>query len=361
LPFEIRRDSPRIVEIAKVLFVLLAAQAVPNMAHGQNAEKATVLFKQGNELRRSGNYQAALGRYNDAYKLYPNYRIVFNIALTHEKLGNNVHAYRSYKKFLEISSGRSPERKLARAHKKIFQLEKKLSFLNVSCKKEGATIWVDGTVLDRSLLKDKIALIPGTHNFVARAKGHWPYSRSLETYAGVETSLEIVLRPYLKPSAPAPATRPSEPDEEESPPDLATPLPGPQEDHHAEDSSNDKADINRTVGWALFGTGLALAAGAGALYGVGYYMVDKEYKEYSSLTLVNTDFESSWNDVEQAGYWYVGGHVMAGLAITAIGTSIILLATRTNDDSESTPDGTVPPLSINFNEQGASLVFSRGF
>jgi tetratricopeptide (TPR) repeat protein len=81
---------------------LLAAPALALAAEPSAAvvEKAVELVSLGNTAYREGNFAAALGHYQEAYRLRPTAKILFNRAQCHRKLRQHERALSLYNEYL---------------------------------------------------------------------------------------------------------------------------------------------------------------------------------------------------------------------------------------------------------------------
>jgi hypothetical protein len=72
-------------------------------AHGENQgarRQAQLLFKRGTERLTATDYQAAVDDYLEAYRLFPDPRMHFNIAHAYRLAGDKPHAIEHYQKFI---------------------------------------------------------------------------------------------------------------------------------------------------------------------------------------------------------------------------------------------------------------------
>jgi len=305
------------------LFILL-----PSPALAGDREQAGALFVEGNELRLAGKYKEALDKYNEAYKLLPNFKIEYNTALVLEKLGNHTAAYMTYKSFLKSGEGKSPEKMLDTARQKVKELKQKIALVRVISSVKGATVKFNGLDIGRTPLPDNWEMAVDAPKNV----GVWLEAEGYQTFTSsqyLKPGQEVVIRAELKPlnqqaPEPTPAATKSEP---ESPLPAAT-VPAPEGD--ADDQLIQKRRSKTIWAWTTLGLGLACAAGAGVFYGVGYSQVTAAHDEYNELpsTASVSTRDEKWAEVESASKLYIGGHVLAGVAAVAVGVSIYMFVTR---------------------------------
>ena len=75
-------------------FAVLALSAVPMRAHAQATPDARVLFEQGLTDFRTGNFRPALTAFQRVFELTGNHAVLFNIAVTWQRLGEPGEAAR---------------------------------------------------------------------------------------------------------------------------------------------------------------------------------------------------------------------------------------------------------------------------
>ena len=93
--------------------------------------RASVLFKEGNRLRKERRFTEALEKYDEAYRIYPSYKIDLNRGLTLQDLGREPEAAMAYQRFLYQGAGKISEKKKALALRKLGELQKRLALLEV--------------------------------------------------------------------------------------------------------------------------------------------------------------------------------------------------------------------------------------
>ena len=77
--------------------------------------KAKALYKDGETAYNLGQFDAALGKYTEAYKLKPLPGFLFNIAQCHKQLGQYERAAFFYGRFIDTSPPKAPNVELARS------------------------------------------------------------------------------------------------------------------------------------------------------------------------------------------------------------------------------------------------------
>src|SRR4051812_8543137 len=86
------------------LLLALALQAAPP----SDEARAKALFKEGETSYNLGQFDAALAKYTEAYKLKPLPGFLFNIAQCHKQLGQYERAAFFYGRFIDTSGPKAP-------------------------------------------------------------------------------------------------------------------------------------------------------------------------------------------------------------------------------------------------------------
>lgn len=304
-------------ELLSVALLAVALLALPSDALAQSPRKqAEVLLREGNRLFHGGDHAAALDRFRRARALFPSYKIAFNLATTLDALGRLIEAATQYAAFLSgagAGTDTAPDA-LAKAHARVAQLDRLLARLVIRTKVAGALVTVDGRELGRTPLKPElIYLTAGSHRVVLRHPGHPPLSQAVELKAGERQALS-----WPAASAAVPASRPvaaaaatSRPAQAPASAPIAAPAP----------ESVPTPPRSRLWAWVTLGVGVACAAGAGVLYGVGSAQGDAAHERYLAAWRLE-EISSHRADVESAERLLIGGHVLVGVAAVAVGLSI---------------------------------------
>jgi len=285
-------------------------------------QRARVLFRQANKLFSRGMYLDALQEYREAQKLYRSFKIDLNIGATLDAMGRRTEAAAFIERFL-VQSASAPAEIINAATKRLTELKKKLSSVKVSSLVEGATLRVDGKAVGKTPIELPIYLEPGSHELTLEREGHLPTTRKLDLAAGQHESMDLTPR-----VPPPPPTRPAV-----MPPPVPT---GP-------DPSVIEARRRSKTIWAYstLGVGVALAATASVLYGVGASQGGSAHDKYREATDPD-EMAAHYDDVESAKTKLLVGHVLMGAAAAAVGVSIYMFLTRPTVESRSVRVGFFP-------------------
>src|SRR5262245_15776882 len=95
---------------ALLLLVAWIAQAAPITPIDPDAKaKAQGLLKEGTALYQQGSFEAALAKFEAAFRVYPSAKLQFNIAQANRDLNRPVEAMHAFEAFLAGAPEAAPE------------------------------------------------------------------------------------------------------------------------------------------------------------------------------------------------------------------------------------------------------------
>jgi hypothetical protein len=155
-----------------VAFVGSGLDARAQVESEPEKERARALLREGNAKLDQGLYLDALGRFEQAYAIFPSPKIHFNIAQTLNELGRPLEALDHYERFVrELPEAQSPEQ-WRLAHEQIFKLQGAIATVEIQCNVVDAQVTVDGQPAGLTPLARSIRLMPGPHALVIAKAGH---------------------------------------------------------------------------------------------------------------------------------------------------------------------------------------------
>ncbi len=134
-------------------------------------EEARKLVREGAELYEQNDRVGAVGKFEDAYAIYPAPEILFNLGLAYVDVGRNAAAHRALAGFLE-NLGFPDEARLRQAEQAVHQLEPLVGRLLIRVPyRDGALVRVDRQRVGVAPLDFAIAVEPGVHEVTALVEG----------------------------------------------------------------------------------------------------------------------------------------------------------------------------------------------
>jgi outer membrane receptor protein involved in Fe transport len=157
------------------------------------ADEAEVEFNLGAERYERGDYRSALSHFLASNRLAQNHNVLFNIALSYERLGRLPEAYRYYARSLE---GESDEAVSAHLQAALARLARRVALMHVITTPPGARLYIDRRDLgERGAAPQTMALEPGTYRVFADLEGYRvAESEPVELRVGAERTVSLELQ-----------------------------------------------------------------------------------------------------------------------------------------------------------------------
>lgn len=176
--------------------IVLTVLGVPAVARAEGDDQR--LFAEGASLFEKGEHRAALAKFQAVYATTPKPIVLFNLALTHEALGDPVRAIDAWERLL-AAPGKLKEARLARAREGLATQRKLVGTVTVTCAAPNATLSLTGEKAPRAVGK-AVTVKAGTVEIFVEAEGHKGERRSVEVKAGADTALQVELTSLAEPA-----------------------------------------------------------------------------------------------------------------------------------------------------------------
>lgn len=252
------------------LLLLASVLAVSVTFADEGEEEARKLFKDGVGFLNRGSFAEALDRFERAYDLWHNPKILLNIATTLRELGRLPDAANAYQQYLK-DSGADPER-VPEVRRALAEIDPKVSVLQVEVKTPGASLSVHGTAMRREsartlrlvrTLGDEldasrtwtVRVVPGEHLISIAKEGFETYTQKVMLAAGEKRSLTVALEQRGERQSEEPEPGPAEATEPSGEPEVS------DLSHSGQLSLFTRADVDGKFRGAV--------GGVGAGYGLG--------------------------------------------------------------------------------------------
>lgn len=292
--------------------IVLAAPDAKTMARAKLVE--------GAELLKNGEYEAALGRFKDAYAVVPSPKIHYNFGLAYRGLGRNAEALQAFERFLEDAPDATADLRVKAARQRD-DLKKKVVTLEVTADTAGAAVTVDGRALGTTPLTRSYFVDAGPHQLVVE-KGGRVFAERIEGAPGQKLTFSARL------SLPSPS-------ETQKPVVAATPKGDPEAVRSTAvlapppkvEPATDEGSWRRPVAYATAGAAvLSLALGIFESGRASEHLKDfRSTKSDVSGQSCGTELnqyggppcKALYNDWRSAHRWSLVGFVGGGLLATA--------------------------------------------
>jgi hypothetical protein len=244
----------------------------------EKKKKAKKHFARALDFFDKGKYEDALIDFEASYTYRAHWKLKYNLALCHYKLGHHLEAAGLIKEFLAEGKGKISAEEKKLAENVLDDLKTKTGVLTVTGKVKGAVIKVDGEVVKGAKPGDEIFLLPGKHHVLAKSGAEVLVDEDIEFKAGQSKEIRVTLLEVEK--------KP-----------VVNPEPGPGEEKPVKKPFKAKTEVKTrkadrkppsmsTAGWAVLGVGSAfLVAGIvmGGLAGHERTLMKDAEDEYRTL------------------------------------------------------------------------------
>jgi outer membrane receptor for ferrienterochelin and colicins len=172
--------------------LLLAAKAAA-ATHATDADEAEAQFRLGVRAFQGRDHQAAVAFFLASYRLAPNARVAYDLALAYDALGNPSEAYRY---LVEVDRLPAPDSLRATVTKLRGEIERRVAVLEVRSAVVGAAVYVDRRDLGvRCTTPCVLALPEGAHEVFVEREGFDAPPAVMRTF---ERGSRTVLTPELR-------------------------------------------------------------------------------------------------------------------------------------------------------------------
>jgi hypothetical protein len=191
--------------------------AQPARPDSSALDEARGRYQRGLQLFNEGNYEAARVEFERAYQLAPSYKILYNVGLCHEQLGDYVQALTKLSKYLELGGTDIPPERRSDVAKELAQIRPRIAKVTIKTSVPGAELLVDDAcateaatnVVNCGVMSEtarQVYMNPGRRRVTLRHNGYLPRTEVV-TVAGsdvTEASIELIPLPKNEPKRPIP-------------------------------------------------------------------------------------------------------------------------------------------------------------
>ena len=195
--------TERRAPVGAIGFVLVLLVSANALGQSDAAKKrAQALQVEGLGLLQKGDSRAALQKFDEAFRLVPSPKILFNRGKAHRALGEDVAALADFERFLD-EAPYAPKESRVEAERAVQALRPKLAYLEIQVEDVGSTVSVDGGEIGAAPLPRPVVLAPGTHEVRVVKSGMNEDVRSVSPIAGQKLRIVVKLTVAVA-NAPAP-------------------------------------------------------------------------------------------------------------------------------------------------------------
>jgi tetratricopeptide (TPR) repeat protein len=233
---------------AAVASVVLLA---PSDGWAEPRAEARAKLVQGSEFLKRREFEEALARFQEAYRLVPSPKIQYNFGLAYRGLGRKADAMEAFDRFLSEAPD-APKESRQTAERERAELLGQVTVLEVKVDLAGAEVFIDGRSYGTTHT-NHIYLDPGPHQLSVEKAGEGPaFTERINATAGQR--MTVMARLARAPTPPPPA--------HDSSPPQALPEPVPPRGHDEPPPPQEPMRWQPIAGWASAGAAV-VAAGFG--------------------------------------------------------------------------------------------------
>ncbi len=167
------------------------------------SSEAQTSYRLGLALFDRQQYRPALDAFQQAYRLSPAFRILYNIAIVDVALADAAAASTAFRRYLEEGGDKIEPARIAQVKSQLASLEPRTGTLSLIVDTPNASVLVDRVEVGHTPLPLPLRLNPGSHSIAVIAMGSRSETRRVEIAAGDEHQLRVELA-GAPPEAPRP-------------------------------------------------------------------------------------------------------------------------------------------------------------
>jgi hypothetical protein len=252
--------------LTTICFALVLVAAVPARAAGDGRAAAHEHFDRGMAASNDQRFAEAVREFEQAYELWPDYRVLYNIGKVRVTLGRSAEAVAAFEAYLEKGGAELPEERRQEVREAVAGQLAHVATIDVRVSEDGAEVRVDGRLVGTSPLGAPVRVTEGKHTVEALRPGQPVQLREIDLPGASTLTVELAFPPPPRPDPPAPP--PAAPPPAPSPPSAA-PAPPPQASLVAHAAAPDPGRTWRAVGYGVAGVGLITAVVGASLAWTG--------------------------------------------------------------------------------------------
>ncbi len=177
--------------------MVLVAAGEARAQSAADKKRAQELQKAGVHLLEQGDSRGALKDFEEAIRLFPSPKILFNMGLAHKALGREVDAVNDFERFLD-EAPYAPKQSRDEAERIIGEIRPRLSYVEIGTDDVGSHISIDGHEVGVAPLPRPLAVAPGAHEVRLEKTDMRSESRSVSPVPGQKLRIFVKLRPVAE-------------------------------------------------------------------------------------------------------------------------------------------------------------------
>ena len=180
-------------------------------------------FQKGLAAYGDERFAEAADEFDQAYKLSPAFKLLYNIGQVDAALGRSVEAVDAFDRYLKQGAAAIPEARRREVAAEVDKQLGRIGTISLRTFPEGAEIRIDGLLRGRTPLAKAIRLNAGRHTVEAVLSGYAAQSREVDVAGRGDSAIEMTLEAIAAAPSPAPAAPSPEPAPAPAPPPAPSP------------------------------------------------------------------------------------------------------------------------------------------
>ena len=174
-------------------------------------------FQKGLAAYTDERFAEAADEFDQAYKLSPAFKLLYNIGQVDVALGRSVEAVDAFDRYLKHGAAAIPEARRREVAAEIVRQLARIGSIAIRTFPDGAEIRIDGRLRGRTPLARPVRLNAGRHTIEALLTGYTTQSREIDVVGKSDSAIEMTLEAIALPppvaalASPAPAPAPVPP------------------------------------------------------------------------------------------------------------------------------------------------------
>lgn len=157
------------------------------------ASEASRHFERGYLMAQQGSLEEAIQEFQTAYALRPHASVLYNLGQAYAASGRAAEAMQTLSKYLAESDPKLDAERRAQATTLLDYQKQRVGTLVVEAEPAGAELVLDGVLLGRAPLENRLLLSAGVHGLWVNAPGRVAQYRRLEIRGGATLHLRVPL------------------------------------------------------------------------------------------------------------------------------------------------------------------------
>jgi protein phosphatase len=178
-----------------------AAQDAAIRPSPEKVEQAREHYKRGLQLFGEHDNDAACWEFQRAYDLAPSYKLLYDLGLCREALGDHAGAVRNLEQYLASLGAEVPPERRAEVSTQLAALRQQVAFVTVTTTVPDADLLVDDAQVGKASA-DPLAVNPGRRRVWATKAGYYPASKELSLSSGDRVAVALELKEMPRAASP---------------------------------------------------------------------------------------------------------------------------------------------------------------